>query len=636
MTSESQYVGTPRRPRRIGIWERAMRKGAGVLVAAAATACTLAGQPPPVAQLMVDVAANRRAISPRIYGVANAPAAELRDLNVPLNRYGGNNTSRYNWQQNADNRGMDWYFESVPGSDAEPGGRVRTFIDEARASGAEPMVTIPMMDWIARLGPNRTKLASFSQAKYGRQTGSDTETFPDAGNGILQSTGRMVAHNDPADANVRNSPGFQRQWVEQMARERGKTAGRIYILDNEPSLWHSTHRDVQPVGLTMEQTLARIRDYASEIKAADPGAVLAGPEEWGWNGYRFSGYDQQYGEQHGWGVLPDRLAHGGVDYLPWLLTELKRDGRHLLDVVTVHYYPEAGEYGNTVTTAMQLRRNRSTRSLWDPAYVHEGWIRDRVMLIPRLRHWVDTYYDPGTPIGITEYNWGAESHINGATTQADVLGIFGREGLDLAARWTTPAASTPTYKAIKMYRNYDGKMSTFGDVSVSAGGGDPDHVAIFAAERTTDGALTIMVIAKDPAAATPVHVRLSGFTAAGSAQVYQLTSANAITRLADLGVADSRVAFTAPAQSVTLIVLPSGARSPRSSRLTRQQRLSEMVRDVSGAVQQHREPVAQRVRRKVIGRHDGMLLYPVGRREAAEPVMQLSMHLVPQALELRG
>ena len=117
---------------------------------------------------------------------------------------------------------------------------------------------------------------------------------------------------------------------------------------------------------------------------------------------------------------------------------------------------------------MQLRRNRSTRSLWDPAYTDETWINDRVQLIPRLRNWVDTYYYPGTPIGITEYNWGAENHINGATTQADIYGIFGREGLDIGARWTTPATTTPTYKAMKMYRNYDGNRSAFGDTSVRA------------------------------------------------------------------------------------------------------------------------------------------------------------------------
>jgi len=88
---------------------------------------------------------------------------------------------------------------------------------------------------------------------------------------------------------------------------------------------------------------------------------------------------------------------------------------------------------------MQLRRNRSTRSLWDPTYTDETWINDKVRLIPRLKQWAAQYY-PGTPVGINEYNWGAEDHINGATAQADVLGIFGREGLDLATRWTTPAA----------------------------------------------------------------------------------------------------------------------------------------------------------------------------------------------------
>jgi hypothetical protein len=36
--------------------------------------------------------------------------------------------------------------------------------------------------------------------------------------------------------------------------------------------------------------------------------------------------------------------------------------------------------------------------------------------------------------------------MNGATAQADILGILGREGIDLATRWTCPDAATPTYK----------------------------------------------------------------------------------------------------------------------------------------------------------------------------------------------
>lgn len=262
------------------------------------------------------------------------------------------------------------------------------------------------------------------------------------------------------------------------------------------------------------------------------------------------------GNTYGWSYLPDRASHGGWEYLPWMLNQLRLDGRGLLDVFTVHYYPQGGEFSSTVTSAMQLRRNRSTRSLWDPTYVDESWINDEVMLIPRLRNWVDTYYMPGTPVGVTEYNWGAEAHINGATTQADILGIFGREGLDVAARWRTPAASSPTYKAFQMYRNYDGNRSTFGDVSVSATGGNPDELSVFAAERTADGALTIMVVSKVLSGSTPVNLAVNNFTAADTAVVYQLTAANTITRLSDLALTGSDVSLTIPAQSITLLVVP--------------------------------------------------------------------------------
>ena len=62
-----------------------------------------------------------------IYGVAHATTAQLNDLNSPLNRNGGNNTTRYNWQLNADNRANDWYFESIPEPSAVAGERGDTF-----------------------------------------------------------------------------------------------------------------------------------------------------------------------------------------------------------------------------------------------------------------------------------------------------------------------------------------------------------------------------------------------------------------------------------------------------------------------------------------------------------------------------
>ncbi|MDY7227574.1 glycoside hydrolase family 44 protein [Hyalangium rubrum] len=523
--------------------------------------------PIPTVSIRVDARANRRAISPEIYGVAFATAAQLMDLNVPLNRNGGNHTSRYNWQQDASNRGSDWYFQSVPESTlGTPGGSADAFVSATRSAGAASMLTVPTLGWVAKLGLARLKLSSFSILKYGPQLYKDWQWFPDAGNGV-RLDGIPITGNDPHDANTPATPAFQQSWLWHLVGRWGTAAQggvRYYLLDNEPSLWHVTHRDVRPTGATMEEVRDRMIAYGAAVKAVDPSARLVGPEEWGWSGYFYSGYDQQYAQANNYpppAALPDRAAHGGMDYLPWLLDQLRqeavRTGRRTLDVFTLHYYPQGGEYSDDTSTEMQLRRNRSTRALWDANYVDESWINDRVQLIPRMRSWVNTYY-PGTRVGLTEYHWGAEGHINGATAQADLLGLFGREGLDMAVRWGTPAASTPTYKAIKLYRNYDGQRSTFGDVSVAATAPDPDTVSTYAAQRSSDGALTIMVVGKFLSGSASVSLELAGFLPKGFAQVWQLTSANSLTRKADVTLSGTRLTTTVPAGSVTLFVVPPG------------------------------------------------------------------------------
>src|SRR3982074_2275998 len=136
----------------------------------------------PSVTINIDAAANRHAINPNIYGVAFATQAQLADLNSPLNRSGGNTTSQYNWQLNADNRGSDWFFESLDDGSPIAGKANDDFIADTKAAGAQAMSTIPTIGWVAKLGPNRGKLASFSIAKYGPQKANDWQWFPDAGN----------------------------------------------------------------------------------------------------------------------------------------------------------------------------------------------------------------------------------------------------------------------------------------------------------------------------------------------------------------------------------------------------------------------------------------------------------------------
>ena len=120
--------------------------------------------------ITVNAQANRNPISPLIYGVAFATSNELSDLNFTMNRSGGNNETRYNWQLNAHNLDADYYFESYPDSSAVPGATADAFVANSRNGGAQPMMTIPMIGWAPRLGPNRSILYSYSVSKYGPQT----------------------------------------------------------------------------------------------------------------------------------------------------------------------------------------------------------------------------------------------------------------------------------------------------------------------------------------------------------------------------------------------------------------------------------------------------------------------------------
>jgi hypothetical protein len=523
----------------------------------------------PATYVAVDADANRHAINPDIYGLAFAATSDLVALNAPLNRSGGDSETSYNWQLNSDNRGNDWYFESIADSVSTPGYRGDNFITTTRAAnvGAQPMLTIPMIDYIGSLGPGRSTVWSFSIAKYGPQTGWDPYN-PDAGNGVSTAPGNpYITGNNPADSSTPNSPSIQQGWVQHLIGTWGlASAGGLqyYLMDNEPSIWFGTHRDVAPIGASYSQIYNDYLNYAGAVRALDPTATIIGPEEWGWLALFYSGFDQQ----NGTGPGSDYATHNNTYYYPWLLQQLasyqQSTGKQLLDVLSVHYYPQDGSFGDNDSLAAQLIRNQSTRSLWDPKYVDQSWIATVgidggiVDLIPNLKSLVNQYY-PGLKTAITEYNWGDEPNLNGATTQADVLGIFGRQDLDMAARWTVPVNPSPTYLAMQIYRNYDGNDSTFGSTSVYAGVADPDYLSSFAAVRPSDHALTVMVINKQQGS-TPVSVSLANFATTGTAEAWQIASATqtSITALGNVPIANNSITATVPSQSITLFVIPPG------------------------------------------------------------------------------
>src|SRR5262249_14601537 len=147
----------------------------------------------------------------------------------------------------------------------------------------------------------------------------------------------------PTRTSVAFTPEMLKKWVESIAtldKVSGKRSVHQYILDNEPALWQNTHRDVRPEALSYDELVDRTIRYGTAIRQADPNAVIAGPAEWGWLGYIYSGKDSL----NNW-AKADRKAHGDVPLIEWYLQKLReheaKTGVRVLDVVDLHYYPQS-------------------------------------------------------------------------------------------------------------------------------------------------------------------------------------------------------------------------------------------------------------------------------------------------------
>ena len=122
----------------------------------------------------------------------------------------------------------------------------------------------------------------------------------------------------------------------------------------------------------------------------------------------------------------------------------------------------------------------------------------------------------------------------------------------------TPPAGSPAYLAMKLYLNADGHGPGFGETSVAARAPDPDHLAVFAALRARDGALTVVAINKDADADRPVSIALDHFACRGRVTGVRL-SRGRLAEIAGTPYGDGTLSAILPPQSITLFELhPDG------------------------------------------------------------------------------
>jgi hypothetical protein len=241
----------------------------------------------------------------------------------------------------------------------------------------------------------------------------------------------------------------------------------------------------------------------------------------------------------------------------------RKTGRPLLDVFDVHWYPQ-GEVGGQsvyqgkgVDPKLCALRLRSTADLWDEHYEQESWIKNAapgkaVALIPRIRNWVEKN-NAGMEICLGEYNFGGADNISGALAQTDVLGIFGREKLDLAFLWHTPEGTQEL--GWQLFRDYDGKQSRFGDRALAATSDQP-NLAVYAARRSSDKALTVVLINKNLHGACVVDVDLAKPRGSLAAWRFDQDTDGKVVPVKDLPkTLSSPIKLELPAASATIVAL---------------------------------------------------------------------------------
>jgi glycosyl hydrolase family 44/Big-like domain-containing protein len=494
--------------------------------------------------LTVDAAGNPHPINPDIYGLANygLDANFAKEIQVPNIRWGGDGTTRYNWQVDSSNAGFDWYFmggngQATPVPSASADLMVSTY---KSASNAHTLMTIPIIPWVNK---SAAWNCSFPVSVYGAQQSTNPYIHPNGdncGNSIASSGTQLLDTNVYAN-HIDNTAALQQGWVQHLITTFGTAANGgvpYYQLDNEPGGWSNTHRDVEPVQPDYDTIISLGQQYAAMVKQTDPSAKVFGPVDF---------------TLGGWIGTPSKQnnLYAGQYYLQQMAAYDAANHQRILDYFDEHYY------GGGSTDALELA---DTRSLWDPTYNSGTWVEQfyfdgPMNLLPRFRTWIQTYY-PGTKLSISEYSFAMGINpLVDMLTETDVLGIYGVQSLDFANMWNVPKPTDPLAYSFRIFRNFDGAGGQFGDTSVNSTSTDQGQLSVYGALRSADGALTVVAINKTTSA-IQTSLSLANFNSNSSAAVYTYSNANLaqIITGTPVSVASNSVSYNFPVYSATVFV----------------------------------------------------------------------------------
>ncbi len=457
-------------------------------------------------------------ISPFIYGANNHEGIGFGEIPHTYGRAGGNRWTAYNWETNASNAGSDWYYWN-DGYISDSDEAAKPLIDTIRqlfSHNASALITVPIAGYVSA-DKNQTNV--FDTPNHLQVRFFENRAFKNAPLSLNPDKSDDIVYQDEFVNFIRhNFP------------EAGKTPARqiFFDLDNEPGLWSSTHEEIHPDPVSYDELTDKNIEYGRAVKSIMPDAKVFGFVAYGFNAY----IDLQ--------GAPDSETYG--DFINYYLSRMaqaeKKYGFRIVDVLDLHWYSEARGNGQRVssennTQAVAEARMQAPRSLWDPGYTEDSWItryyyNSPIRLIPRIKEKIDSNY-PGTGLAFSEYYYGGGDHISGGIAQADFLGIIGREGVFAASLWPGyDSEQTYIKAAFRMYLDYDGSGSSFGDLSIRAATEDNELSSVYASlDSVNPDRMVIIAINKSSAIINgKFSLKICGENFK-NAEIYQLNQSSA-------------------------------------------------------------------------------------------------------------
>ncbi|OGV44507.1 MAG: hypothetical protein A2X46_01600 [Lentisphaerae bacterium GWF2_57_35] len=404
------------------------------------------------ATLTIDAQSNAwKTINPRIYGVNIANWCQhyylklcepwLTNAGVTVVRYGATNLERYNYLNNRMYNVISKTNQYVPTS-------WESFVEWVQDDlQAEPFLQASVFGHVA---------SDVGDADYNHE-----QSFEEVTDWVAAAGSNVViwgVGNEPFIAWKLEGYQGERSNGEKYSYNDGAHGDQIYNED-----------------IGYDAFFSRFIGVAEAIRAANPASVILGPTPANWWLYWSTDYSPycpakrvypgDHEDEDGWyamsspvnqwnpRIFPERA--GSPDVVGWEKNEKTGEFNDMRTMCQFAKRMAAYEaaHGTSVCTYLDFHRYmnadqdavavQETRDLWDPDYAsydkETGSSGTKTMILRRFQDIID-HYGPSLQMSLSEYDffyWQGhpEEQQISALGQVDYLGVFAREGVQLACNW---------------------------------------------------------------------------------------------------------------------------------------------------------------------------------------------------------